>query len=119
DHHAAGFHPRERGEIGLERPHGLLAVQFHQVVEAGLPHVARLHTQGVDEAGRRDRGGRGGGGEVELDPRTPAHGAEQAAARMKRGRRVDRKSTRLNSSHVSMSYAVFCLKNKKKTKYNT
>src|SRR5699024_12838449 len=32
----------------------------------------------------------------------------------------DRKSTRLNSSHVSISYAVFCLKkkkNKKKTKY--
>src|SRR5699024_2085042 len=27
--------------------------------------------------------------------------------------RVDRKSTRLNSSHVSISYAVFCLKKKK------
>src|SRR5690625_6451544 len=25
---------------------------------------------------------------------------------------VDRKSTRLNSSHVAISYAVFCLKNK-------
>src|SRR4051794_41729962 len=33
------------------------------------------------------------------------------------GRRVnvDRKSTRLNSSHPSISYAVFCLKKKKKT----
>src|SRR5699024_12098669 len=29
--------------------------------------------------------------------------------------KVDRKSTRLNSSHVSISYAVFCLKKKKKT----
>src|SRR5690625_4540067 len=29
----------------------------------------------------------------------------------------DRKSTRLNSSHVAISYAVFCLKKKKK--YNT
>src|SRR5207249_8502336 len=29
---------------------------------------------------------------------------------------VDRKSTRLNSSHVSISYAVFCLKKKKKKK---
>src|SRR5207302_9740823 len=28
---------------------------------------------------------------------------------------VDRKSTRLNSSHVKISYAVFCLKKKKKT----
>src|SRR5699024_11283920 len=29
----------------------------------------------------------------------------------------DRKSTRLNSSHVSISYAVFCLKKKKNTLY--
>src|SRR5438874_4346557 len=28
--------------------------------------------------------------------------------------RLDRKSTRLNSSHVEISYAVFCLKKKKK-----
>ena len=28
----------------------------------------------------------------------------------------DRKSTRLNSSHVKISYAVFCLKKKKKRK---
>src|SRR3712207_8577724 len=32
----------------------------------------------------------------------------------------DRKSTRLNSSHANISYAVFCLKKKKKTnKYNS
>ena len=30
----------------------------------------------------------------------------------------DRKSTRLNSSHVAISYAVFCLKKKKKHKAN-
>src|SRR3712207_7788833 len=29
-------------------------------------------------------------------------------------RRKDRKSTRLNSSHANISYAVFCLKKKKK-----
>src|SRR5690625_6772761 len=29
-------------------------------------------------------------------------------------KREDRKSTRLNSSHVAISYAVFCLKKKKK-----
>src|SRR2546430_12916784 len=29
-------------------------------------------------------------------------------------RRLDRKSTRLNSSHSQISYAVFCLKKKKK-----
>src|SRR5690242_20997522 len=31
---------------------------------------------------------------------------------------TDRKSTRLNSSHMSISYAVFCLKKKKKKKKN-
>src|SRR5438874_6428936 len=30
---------------------------------------------------------------------------------------IDRKSTRLNSSHVEISYAVFCLKKKNKKKY--
>src|SRR5256885_10616626 len=30
----------------------------------------------------------------------------------------DRKSTRLNSSHLVISYAVFCLKKKKKVEYN-
>src|SRR5256885_10712577 len=35
------------------------------------------------------------------------------------GRERDRKSTRLNSSHLVISYAVFCLKKKKKKKYST
>src|SRR5690242_21394302 len=33
---------------------------------------------------------------------------------LERGHDLDRKSTRLNSSHMSISYAVFCLKKKKK-----
>src|SRR3712207_8473722 len=33
-------------------------------------------------------------------------------------RREDRKSTRLNSSHANISYAVFCLKKKKNTLIN-
>src|SRR5207302_7009710 len=37
------------------------------------------------------------------------------AAREDRRSSTDRKSTRLNSSHVKISYAVFCLKKKKKT----
>src|SRR5690606_41522800 len=40
------------------------------------------------------------------DPRT-------ARATHERSRAADRKSTRLNSSHVKISYAVFCLKKKK------
>src|SRR5438874_7392613 len=33
---------------------------------------------------------------------------------LKSSPRIDRKSTRLNSSHVEISYAVFCLKKKKR-----
>src|SRR6266511_6005158 len=40
-------------------------------------------------------------------------GGEGAAQPSRTG---DRKSTRLNSSHVKISYAVFCLKKKKKKK---
>src|SRR5436309_5973872 len=35
---------------------------------------------------------------------------------LSREENLDRKSTRLNSSHVKISYAVFCLKKKKKSK---
>src|SRR6266496_1844802 len=46
-------------------------------------------------------------------------GHQHAEPRVARARRLpplrrDRKSTRLNSSHVEISYAVFCLKKKKK-----
>src|SRR5215469_3716173 len=40
----------------------------------------------------------------------------QPVVRLSTGAISDRKSTRLNSSHVEISYAVFCLKKKKKTK---
>src|SRR2546427_3197763 len=42
-----------------------------------------------------------------------SHGHQGVAARVEA---VDRKSTRLNSSHSQISYAVFCLKKKKKKK---
>src|SRR5258708_4438323 len=37
--------------------------------------------------------------------------------RLKHGENIDRKSTRLNSSHQIISYAVFCLKKKKNHQY--
>src|SRR2546428_7598838 len=42
-------------------------------------------------------------------------GSKVLAVDIKGQTRVDRKSTRLNSSHDQISYAVFCLKKKKKT----
>src|SRR5690625_5884522 len=45
-----------------------------------------------------------------------AHIVENATIEVGRNRK-DRKSTRLNSSHVAISYAVFCLKKKKEVKF--
>src|SRR5947209_13707935 len=49
----------------------------------------------------------------ETDPHVVAHCLESVGAYSGVTRR-DRKSTRLNSSHANISYAVFCLKKKKK-----
>src|SRR3712207_8058305 len=45
------------------------------------------------------------------------HRLRPGAGAFRHLRCLDRKSTRLNSSHANISYAVFCLK--KKTKHNT
>src|SRR5437764_12723443 len=45
-----------------------------------------------------------------------AGSAGRAAGRCGGTQRIDRKSTRLNSSHRCISYAVFCLKKKKNKK---
>src|SRR5690625_6887649 len=45
----------------------------------------------------------------------PAHIHYFVSAEGHRKLTTDRKSTRLNSSHVAISYAVFCLKKKNKT----
>src|SRR5262245_22835329 len=52
-----------------------------------------------------------------VDFNDPDTGAEQIAAaprKLWRAGVTDRKSTRLNSSHLGISYAVFCLKKKNK-----
>src|SRR3712207_8421445 len=64
-------------------------------------HAARL---------RRGRGWRGGGSPARL----PLHHRSDPFVGEKLDQ--DRKSTRLNSSHANISYAVFCLKKKKKNK---
>src|SRR5207253_10289326 len=45
----------------------------------------------------------------------PIFGAAHSATTNQPASAGDRKSTRLNSSHVAISYAVFCLKKKKKS----
>src|SRR5690606_5585998 len=82
--------------------------------------------QGIVPAGktplRAGRAGVLGAGEVSGGPPQPPErerprGQRSDPVRVPRRlhRELDRKSTRLNSSHVKNSYAVFCLKKKKKT----
>src|SRR2546430_2843234 len=80
--------------------------------------------QGARHAGAGARGA-GGAGAIQLpglsQPRQRGRRVRRDARRLAAlreggARRGDRKSTRLNSSHSQISYAVFCLK-KKKTKH--
>src|SRR5688572_31859213 len=48
---------------------------------------------------------------------TPEVDRQSAGGQLRNGL-TDRKSTRLNSSHSQISYAVFCLKKKKQKNYN-
>src|SRR2546422_4669010 len=63
--------------------------------------------------GRARRRARGAHGRRVAGPPGPGDRVRPRAARRRIRRRGDRKSTRLNSSHGYISYAVFCLKKKK------
>src|SRR5690625_5845062 len=69
---------------------------------------------GADQQAAAKRFGQNGRGQLATADIQPLHHA--AAAHRKAGTAIDRKSTRLNSSHVAISYAVFCLKKKKDKK---
>src|SRR3712207_7719541 len=75
--------------------------------------------------GGRRRAGLGGGGRARggrcaaVDPAAVLGAGGRGVRGLPRGRHQDRKSTRLNSSHANISYAVFCLKKKKDTKQTT
>src|SRR3712207_6885088 len=76
---------------------------FRSAADAGAGIHRRLRGDAPpDRQGATRLAGRGD----RLDSRVRLH-----------SRGLDRKSTRLNSSHANISYAVFCLK-KKKLKYN-
>src|SRR3712207_7003575 len=73
----------------------LFRSRHHSFGEGGYEEDERVLRQLLGEAGAGDLG--------------PAPAPVDA-----RGIEADRKSTRLNSSHANISYAVFCLKKKKK-----
>src|SRR5699024_11587095 len=75
---------------------------FRSLLELKTARARHVETQG-----HRHEQGQGGQREAEGDPL----GRFDVGGRGTGGRSsADRKSTRLNSSHVSISYAVFCLK---------
>src|SRR3712207_8226159 len=76
---------------------------FRSHVDPPAEHKAYLH-----RSGRTARAGAGG---TVVTVTTPDQAGEVRTLALRR----DRKSTRLNSSHANISYAVFCLKKKKKS----
>src|SRR5690606_39755602 len=87
--------------------HGVLRLQLARGPDARL----LPEPDGRDRVGNGS-GGVGGVGGAAADPAHAAAGCRGAAGQPRTGRSGDRKSTRLNSSHVKISYAVFCLKKK-------
>src|SRR5699024_12156199 len=69
---------------------------------------------GVEDAAGTEAQRRGGN-DVGQDRPGVVRRPQQGRAVLGPGGSLDRKSTRLNSYHVSISYAVFCLKKKTKT----
>src|SRR2546422_5065705 len=93
----------------IRRPPRSTLFPYTTLFRSGL---GRDGGEGVAGAERDQRPGRGN--EVPVGVHRPHREGERAPRRL----RQDRKSTRLNSSHGYISYAVFCLKKKKK-KRNT
>src|SRR3712207_8663442 len=79
-----------------------------------FPYTTLFRSVGVRPvaAGQLDAGGARPDRPDDLDHGVPARDVKLGGIG-RHGR--DRKSTRLNSSHANISYAVFCLKKKKKT----
>src|SRR5256885_8722225 len=75
----------------IRRPPRSTLFPYTTLFRSREPEEHRGHRDG--QAGERARGG-------DVEERVPVAG-------------LDRKSTRLNSSHLVISYAVFCLKKKK------
>src|SRR5215475_10623018 len=94
-------HPPVTGYSGRTTPHGGLTALRRTVVRP-------VHHQAPGARGDRHSDLRPGS--AAQDRRTGGPGVARPPPH------GDRKSTRLNSSHVKISYAVFCLKKKKKKK---
>src|SRR3712207_7288836 len=90
----------------IRRPPRSTLFPYTTLFRSQPPHATDKRTPGLPPPPRHGGdGGEGGAGSV-------PDGLEASGSRF-RDPRADRKSTRLNSSHANISYAVFCLKKKK------
>src|SRR3989442_6402291 len=115
--HAVAAHAAEMVVVGAAaefvarglagQVHGLHFARFHQLLDVavhrGQPDGRHLALRCAEDLGRKQ-------GASSL-----FHDRAYRAALTGRAFHRDRKSTRLNSSHVRISYAVFCLKKKKQS----
>ena len=100
----------------LQDPVLSLSVEADSLRERVMKILCREAARLADEGQDRRAAGyleRVAGVDPELARRWRARVMASTTTVVEEGARTDRKSTRLNSSHVVISYAVFCLKKKK------
>src|SRR3712207_7918350 len=96
----------------IRRPPRSTLFPLHDALPISLSDEGRGGPQAWSTWGFTDEDGRGAGCFSPWDSRDRPGGASSSCT-PSGPRTVDRKSTRLNSSHANISYAVFCLKKKK------
>src|SRR6266702_2856604 len=127
-HHGLRDQPRDVGGL-LEGRQARRGARLRSSVVLRHADAQRRHVRGDGRGGRADvpdppRDRRADPLEPHRSGRGQRAGVAERAGpwphRLRHLHRIhrDRKSTRLNSSHVAISYAVFCLKKKKKKKNN-
>src|SRR5207253_11401350 len=94
--HLSSFPPRRSSDLGRNYIQSVRYLFLHRRLAAGCGSSGGLLGIRLGHAYRMQ--------DDQLGAAFASTGKEQ----------LDRKSTRLNSSHVAISYAVFCLKKKKK-----
>src|SRR5690606_41831850 len=99
-----------------------LIANYPLILRDALPIFAPIMTEPGGPAWRQttfypfaDTARHGRGQVLQLPLTCPSHDTAQYGTVPLLHATADRKSTRLNSSHVKISYAVFCLQNKKHT----
>src|SRR5205085_10121411 len=102
-------------EVSTDARVGSLSLRDALPISERRGTVRSVSVVGVGELRGADSSTRGPSRTTRSCPGCPAKG--NAGTRAGRPTRSDRKSTRLNSSHSQISYAVFCVKKKTRQHY--